>query len=105
MDHTARIARRGVVLTVSNVMQLMAVTLAVDKDGRETFVNKVSSLIIEVVHHYLIFDFKVIKFRSHILGFHLKGHNHLREHYLDFAQFLKLILLLYISQTALKQTM
>ena len=59
MDHTARIARRGVVLTVLDVMQLMAsVTLAVVQDGRETSVNKVSILIIEVVHHKLIFDFK-----------------------------------------------
>ena len=84
MDHTARIAWRGVVLTVLDVMQLMAsVTLAVVQDGRETFVNKVSFL------NKLIFDFKVIKFRSHILVSHLKGHNHLKDHYLDFAQFLK----------------
>ena len=59
MDHTARIAWRGMVLTVLDVMQLMAsVTLAVVQDGRETFVNKVSILIIEVVHHNLMFVFK-----------------------------------------------
>ena len=40
MDHTERIARRSVDLTVLAVMGLMAsVTLAVVQDGRETFVN------------------------------------------------------------------
>ena len=84
MDHTAKIARRGVDLTVLPVMQLMAyVTLDVVQGGRETFVNRVSFLIIEIVHHYLIFDFKVIKFRSHILIFHWIGHSHLKVNNLD----------------------
>lgn len=74
MDHTAKIVRRGVDLTVLAVIRLMvSVTLAVIEDGKETYVNKVSFLIIEIVHHNLIFDFKLITFRSHILIFlHLK---------------------------------
>ena len=51
MDHTARIALRGVDLTVLVVMQLMAcVTLDVVQDGRETFVDRVSLLITEILH-------------------------------------------------------
>ena len=51
MDHTARIALRGVDLTALVVMQLMAyVTLDVVQDGRETFVDRVSFLITEILH-------------------------------------------------------
>ena len=72
MDHTARIARRGVVLTVLAVMQLMAsVTLVVVQDGRETFVNRVGFLNINIVQHNLIFDLNVVIFRPQKVLFKL----------------------------------